>query len=138
MAGIVEMKFTVELYLLIVVIMFTATMWVPYVVARSFSKTSAGKDTLGLAYPAWGLRAKHAHINALENLAVFAPLVLIASLAAVSSPATVLAAKAYLAARIVHYGAYLAGMSLLRTLAFLAGWSATMAFAVSLISGTIA
>lgn len=132
------MTFTAELYLLTLTALATALMWIPY--------TIAGISRLGLA-PAlanplprpvesldWAQRAKRAHANAVENLVVFAPLVLVAALIGASSPATVLASKIYLAARLVHYGVYVAGIPVVRTLAFVAGAGATLVFAASILA----
>jgi uncharacterized MAPEG superfamily protein len=83
--------------------------------------------------PAWAERARRAHGNAIENVAVFAPVVLIAALTGVSTPATVFAAKLYLIARLVHYCVYAAGVPVVRTLAFVVGAAATLVFAVTLL-----
>jgi uncharacterized MAPEG superfamily protein len=83
--------------------------------------------------PAWAERARRAHYNAVENLAVFAPLVVIAALVGISTRATVLAAETYLAARLVHYVIYAAGIPVIRTLAFTASWLATLVFAAALL-----
>ena len=42
-------------------------------------------------------------MNAIENLAVFAPLVLVAAIIEVSTKATVLSAQIYVAARLAHH-----------------------------------
>ncbi len=52
-----------------------------------------GPNDAPTAYWAW--RAKRAHMNAIENLAVFAPLVLVAAVAGIGTPATIVAAKVY-------------------------------------------
>lgn len=44
----------------------------------------------------WADRARRAHLNAIENLAVFAPLVLVAAIADVSINATVVQLKSML------------------------------------------
>lgn len=83
--------------------------------------------------PAWAQRAQRAHANAIENLAVFAPLVLVAAAIGVSTAATVFAAKLYLLARIVHYCVYAAGIPVVRTLAFVTGVAATLVFAATVL-----
>ena len=84
--------------------------------------------------PAWAQRARQAHANAIENLAVFAPLVLVAHAVGAGSPATVFAAQLYLGARLVHYVVYAAGIPGVRTLAFLCGSAATLVFAWVLLA----
>lgn len=131
------MKLTPELYALTLVASATILMWIPYTVARIFTRglmrTFANPDPSHPADPAWAERARRAHANAIQNLAVFAPLVLVAAASGVSTPATVLPAKLYLVARLVHYGVYAAGIPVVRTLAFVAGVGATLVFAVTLL-----
>jgi uncharacterized MAPEG superfamily protein len=132
------MKYTPELYFLTLVISATILMWIPYTVARTLTRGLMGAlANPGPSHtpdPAWAERARRAHANAIENLAVFAPLVLIAALIGLSTPATVFAAKLYLAARLVHYVVYAAGIPVVRTLAFVAGVGAMIVFAATLLS----
>jgi uncharacterized MAPEG superfamily protein len=131
------MKLTPELYSLVLVAFATALMWIPYLVARIVVRgllpVMGNPDPSQAPDLAWADRARRAHVNAIENLAVFAPLVVVAAYAGVSTPATVLAAKTYLVARLVHYVVYAAGIPVVRTLAFAAGFVATLAFAVALL-----
>jgi uncharacterized MAPEG superfamily protein len=130
-------KFTPELYSLTVISAATALMWVPYVTARMTTHgVLRAIGTPGPGYPVdppWADRARRAHLNAIENLAVFAPLVLVAGIVEVSTRTTVLAAQIYVAARLAHYVIYTAGIPVLRTLAFLAGACATIAIAAELL-----
>src|SRR5262245_61561169 len=84
--------------------------------------------------PAWAERARRAHANAVENLAVLGPLVVILALIGVSTPATILASKTYLGARLVHYVVYAAGIPVVRTLAFVVGVGATLVIAAAVLS----
>ncbi len=131
------MTITPELHILTLVATATAVMWIPYTVARVLTRglmpALANPDPSYRPDPAWAERARRAHANAIENLAVFASLVIVAALIGVSTPATVLAAKLYLAARLVHYLVYAAGVPVLRTLAFVAGAAATLVFAAALL-----
>jgi uncharacterized MAPEG superfamily protein len=61
-----------------------------------------------------------------ENLVVFAPLVIAAQLMGVANDTTASAALVYLWARIVHYGVYTFKMPWLRTLSFVVGWACTV------------
>jgi uncharacterized MAPEG superfamily protein len=45
-----------------------------------------------------------------------------------------MAAKIYLIARVVHYVVYTAGIPVIRTLAFLTGFGATLTFAFTILS----
>jgi uncharacterized MAPEG superfamily protein len=131
-------KYSSELYSLTVISTATALMWVPYVLARMTTHgVLRAIGTPGAGYPAdapWADRARRAHLNAIENLVVFAPLVLVCAIIGVSSGATVLSAQIYVAARLAHYVIYAAGIPVVRTIAFLAGACATFAIAVVLLS----
>ena len=131
------MKYTTELYCLTIISAATALMWVPYVLARMTTHgVLRAVGTPGPGYPVdapWADRARRAHINAIENLAVFAPLVLVGAVIGVSTTATVLSAQTYVAARLLHYIIYAAGIPVVRTIAFLIGACATTTLAVVLL-----
>ena len=127
-----------ELYYLALVATATVLMWIPYMAARILTRgplrtLGDPADPNAPSDPAWAVRARRAHANAVENLAVFAPIVLVAAATGVSTPATVLAAKTYLAARLIHYVVYAAGIPVARTLAFAAGFAATLTIAAALL-----
>lgn len=65
-------------------------------------------------------RGVRAHRNLLENLVPFAIVVLVAHAASVSNGMTVVGAWLFLGARIVHAVTYLAGITGIRTLAYIA------------------
>jgi uncharacterized MAPEG superfamily protein len=121
-----------ELCYLALVTAFTAVMWIPYIL-----NTIAVRGLLdAVGYPdqpkplsPWAQRMKKAHANAVENLVVFAALVLIAHLAGANSGCTAAAAGVYFWARLVHFLAYTFRIPWLRTLAFFAGFLAQIAFA---------
>jgi len=131
-------KYTSELYSLTLISTATALMWVPYVMARmtTFGVMRA-IGVRGPDYPTdapWADRARRAHINAIENLAVFAPLVLVSAMIELSTRVTVLSAQIYVVARLAHYIIYVAGIPVLRTVAFLAGACATLTIAMELLA----
>ena len=81
-------------------------------------------------------RAKRAHYNAIENLAVFATLVLVAQAMGKADAAQVaLATQLYFWARLVHFPALTFGMPGVRTLAFLAGFAAQIMVAIEIFGG---
>ena len=63
----------------------------------------------------WGGRAARAHRNMLENLVLFAILVLAAVIAGKTNSATLMGAQIFLGARIVYALVYIAGIPWLRT-----------------------
>jgi uncharacterized MAPEG superfamily protein len=100
---------------------------VPYVLDRFVTRGIA--QTVG--YPAqpkpqspWAERLMKAHRNAVENLVVFAALVLAAQAAGVSNGVTAGAAVLYFWARVVHVLAYAFAVPWVRTLGFLGGFAA--------------
>ena len=68
--------------------------------------------------PAWGVRANRAHLNMVENLPVFAALVLVAHVAGASNEATAFGATLFFWGRVAHAVIYIAGIPYLRTVAF--------------------
>jgi uncharacterized MAPEG superfamily protein len=131
-------KYSSELYSLALISTATALMWVPYVLARMTTHgVLRAISTPGAGYPTdapWADRARRAHLNAIENLVVFAPLVLVCAIIGVSTRATVLSAQIYVAARLAQYVIYATGIPVVRTIAFLVGACATFAIAVVLLS----
>ena len=63
----------------------------------------------------WGGRAARAHRNMLENLVLFAALVLVAVVAGKTNAMTLLGAQIFLYARIAYALVYIAGVPWLRT-----------------------
>ena len=63
----------------------------------------------------------------MQNLVVFAPLILVAHLADVHSPLTEWSARIYFGARVAHAVAYTFAVPWVRTIAFNVGWAAMAA-----------
>jgi uncharacterized MAPEG superfamily protein len=68
--------------------------------------------------PAWVGRARRAHTNLVENLVVFAALVLVAQVAGKTNAMTALGAQLFFWGRVAHLATYMAGLVPWRTLAF--------------------
>ncbi len=77
-----------------------------------------------------------AHTNAVENLAIFAPLVLLLHAQGIGTPFTANACAIYFFARAVHYVVFSLGVPLLRVPAFLVGFACQMAIALALFGWT--
>lgn len=105
----------------------TALLWLPYILAR-IAKYGVIEALTYRAdsqpVPAWADRAKKAHYNAVENLVLFAALVLVAHMTNSTNAATAAAAVTYFVARLVHYPVYVANIPFMRTLSFAVGWLA--------------
>lgn len=128
---------TVELQMLVLATGLTALLWIPYILAHIVRNGPVEALTYradGVPLPSWAQRAKGAHRNAVENLVLFAPLVLTAHILEVHSATTVLAAQVYFWARVVHVAGYYSNIPLGRTLPFAVGWVATLAFLFELLT----
>ena len=123
---------TPELKYLAMISVFTSLMWMPYilnVIGRNKLSDAVGYPDSPLTMAPWAERLKKAHYNAVENLVVFAALVLIANALDISNNATISAAAAFFWARLVHAGAYTLGMPWVRTLAFAVAWGGIICIA---------
>jgi len=127
---------TSELMSLTWVVALSAVMWVPYILNTIMVRGLV--DAVG--YPdhpkplaPWAERMKKAHYNAVENLVVFAALVLMLNAAGVSNGTTVLVCNIYFWARLVHLLVYTFGVPWLRTLSFAVSWICIVALIVQLI-----
>ncbi len=125
-----------ELFYLALVTAFTGLMWVPYILDRLAVRGLL--DAVG--YPenpkpqsAWAQRLMKAHANAVENLVLFAALVLIADAVGLTGGVVATAAIVYFWARVVHALAYTFAIPWLRTLAFTAGFLAQAVVAWQLL-----
>jgi len=65
-----------------------------------------------------------AHVNAVENLIIFAPLVLTARALSITTAVTGFAGALYFWSRLVHVVVYTLGIPVLRTLSFAGGFVA--------------
>ncbi|MFN2301840.1 MAG: MAPEG family protein [Gammaproteobacteria bacterium] len=126
-----------ELLYLVLVTLLTGLMWVFYVLDR-FAVWGL-TDTLG--YPdapkpqsRWAGRLIKAHANGVENLVVFATLVLVAQVAGISNEVTATAAILYFWARVAHVVTYALAVPWARTVAFLAGVVAQLMIAWQLLA----
>jgi uncharacterized MAPEG superfamily protein len=129
---------TGSLYWLTLTALMTALFWLPYVVdriaVRGLIRTMGNPQDDDVPVHAWSQRASSAHTNAIENLAVFGMLVLVANaVGAGNNAAIVMAAAVYFFARLIHFVVYTLGIPVLRTLAFATAWAATIAVALALI-----
>jgi uncharacterized MAPEG superfamily protein len=77
-------------------------------------KLAGNRENVG-EFPGWVGRAMRAHLNMLENLALFAPLVLVAAFAGKTNEMTMLGAQIFLWARVIYALVYLVGIPWLRT-----------------------
>ncbi len=117
-----------EFFWLALTVVMTGLIWVPYILDRFATRGIMGTfETPGpdsKPQSAWATRMKAAHYNAVENLAIFAPLVLMLGALNISTPTTAAACATFFWARLVHLVVYTMGIPVVRTLAFLVGFGA--------------
>ena len=119
----------------------TALFWVPYILERMMALGIVGAlqpvdPEQVLKQALWAQRARRAHYNAIENLAVFATLVLVAqAMGKAGDSQVLLAAQVYFWARLVHFPALTFGITGVRTLAFLAAFAAQIIVALRIFAG---
>lgn len=125
---------TRELFWLACTATMTALFWLTYIlnsmVVRGVLGAMANPSPDAKPLAPWAQRAKAAHYNAIENLAVFATLVMVAYAAGITRPAVGIASMIYFWARLVHFIVYMAGIPVARTLAFVAGFVAQIIVAL--------
>jgi uncharacterized MAPEG superfamily protein len=110
-------------------------MWIPYILDRVMVRGLMG----AMANPSpddapqspWAQRLHRAHVNAVENLVIFAVLVLTLQVMRHSTQSTVIACTVYFWARLAHALIYWAGIPILRTLAFAIGFVAQLALVLA-------
>ena len=125
-----------ELMSLTAVTVLTAVLWMPYIL-----NTIAVRGIVdAVGYPedpkplsAWAAKMKAAHASAIEDLVVFAALVLIANAAGVSNASTVMACEVYFWARLLHVASYTFAIPWVRTISFAVGFGCQMILAIALL-----
>jgi uncharacterized MAPEG superfamily protein len=128
---------TTELTYLTLAAVLTSLLWVPYILNMIGTRGLSA----AVGYPVdpppmapWAQRLKAAHYNAVENLVVFAALVLVAQVTGANDAATAGAATAYFWARVVHALAYTFAIPWVRTLAFAVGAGANLCIAWQILA----
>ena len=128
-----------ELLYLLLTATLTGLLWIPVVIGYAVSRGPLTPALYKVAstspLPAWVNRANRAHGNAIENLAPFVAVVLIAQAMGVSSVVTQSCAAVYFYARLAHAVIHISGFGqfMARTVAFMVGWVAFITFAVVLL-----
>jgi uncharacterized MAPEG superfamily protein len=123
-----ESDMSKEMFWLVLTVAMTGLFWVPYILDRTMVRGLVG----AMANPspsdkpqaAWAQRMMAAHTNAVENLVIFAPLVLAAQSMSIATPATAFACALYFWSRLAHVVVYTLGIPVLRTLSFVGGFVA--------------
>jgi|SRR6185437_5866683 uncharacterized MAPEG superfamily protein len=127
---------TPELFWLTLTVILTGILWIPYIVnraqVRGLSGTMANPTRDAKPHTPWATRLMFAHDNAVENLVVFVPLVLILNEIDYSTKWTVYATAVYFWSRVAHLIVYTLGLPVFRTLAFVVGFLAQAVLALAI------
>ena len=115
--------------LLVIVILIQATAGI---LAQGLPAMAGSRDNLGEPSP-FQSRSKRVAENHKEGLLLFAPLVLAASAAGISTEMTALGAQLFFYSRIAHAVIYLAGWPWIRPLAWFVGLVGTLMILFALI-----
>lgn len=117
-----------ELFWLALTTIVTGLMWLPYILDRvSLNGLTGAMDNPpigGFRQSVWAARMMSAHRNAVENLVLFAALVLTLHALGITSRNIGIAAAVYFWARLAHFIVYTAGLPMVRTLIWTVGWLA--------------
>ncbi len=128
---------TTELFWLVLSILLTAILWLPYIINRlaeqGFFKALWDPDGETETKVAWADRLMRAHANAVENLVIFAPLVIICHVLGLNSELTAIAATLYFFSRLAHAVLFTLRVPVLRILAFFGGFVAQMIMVYTLL-----
>ena len=127
---------TRELFWLALTVILTGVLWIPYILnrcqVRGLTGAMANPSRNDKPHAEWANRLMFAHDNAIENLIIFAPLVLILNAADYSTKWTVMACMVYFWARVAHLIVYTLGLPVFRTLAFTVGFLAQAVLALAI------
>jgi uncharacterized MAPEG superfamily protein len=127
---------TKELFWLTLTVILTGLMWVPYIIdrcmVRGLKGAMANPSARAKPQSPWAQRLYFAHTNAVENLMIFAPLVLILDSIGRSTESTALACAVYFWARLGHTIVYTLGLPVVRTLIWVVGFLAQAALVLAI------
>lgn len=126
-----------ELYWLTLTTLMTGVLWIPYILQmireNGVQKVLQGTDGTPAPKAAWAVRMKKAHVNAVENLVVFAPLAILVAVNGAYTPMTAQFAMVYFFARLVHVVVYTLGIPAIKTVAFIIGSLCQIGLALTLL-----
>lgn len=129
---------TKELTWLALTAILTGLLWIPYILDRIKVRGPAG----AMANPSrndkpqspWAQRLYFAHTNAVDNLVVFAALVLVLDASGRTTTTTAIACAVYFWARLAHAIIYTMGIAVARTVAFAVGFAAQVVLALAIFN----
>lgn len=126
-----------EFYWLTLTVALTGLLWVPYIlkmiIEDGLVTALTSRDGTRTPDAPWAARLKKAHANAVENLVIFAPLVVMVVLSNFGSDLTIKAAMVYFFARLAHAIVFTLGVPFLRTVTFTVGFGCQAVLALVML-----
>ena len=127
---------TPELFWLTLTVILTGLLWLPYtlnrIMVRGLFGAMANPARDDRPHAAWATRLMFAHDNAIENLVIFASLILILNAIDYSTRSTAIASAVYFWARVAHIVVYTLGLPVFRTVAFTIAFVAQVVLALAI------
>ena len=127
---------TRELFWLTLTVILTGILWIPYILnrfqVRGLTGSMANPSRNDKPHAEWATRLMFAHDNAVENLVIFAPLVLILAQIDYSTQGDRVGCAVYFWARVAHLIVYTLGLPVFRTLAFTVGFLAQVVLVLAI------
>lgn len=127
-----------EIYWLTLTVAMSAILWLPYILNRLYEE-GIGKALWNPEPDAgpkaqWAVRMMAAHENAVENLVIFAPLVLIIQVLGINNESTAFACALYFFSRLAHYLVFSFGIPVLRVVIYFVSFYAQVLLAVAIFN----
>lgn len=121
-------QLTTEIFWLTMTVAMTGLFWLPYIINRLYEegmlKAIWNPEPDAGPKAKWAARMMSAHENAVENLVIFIPLVLIVQILGINNDATAFATLLYFSSRLAHYFVFSFGIPILRVVMFFVGFYA--------------
>ena len=122
---------------LVLTVVLTALLWIPQIlhsILRAGIKTALlYPDEAATQHADWAVRSKAAHNNAVENLVIFAPLVLLVLLLDIGNELTALTTWVYFITRVFHYVMHVLAIPMMRTISFVIGFACQLILGISIL-----
>ena len=126
-----------EIYWLVLTLLMTSLFWVPYILNRLSEQgiLVASWDPHGITKTnrPWADRMMKAHKNAVENLVIFAPLVILIQIFSLNTETTAVACMVYFFTRLIHFICFTLAIPVLRVVTFAIGFVVQLILALTLL-----
>jgi len=125
-----------EIYWLTLTVAMSAILWLPYIINRLYEEGIAkalwNPEPDAGPKAQWAVRMMAAHENAVENLVIFVPLVLIIEVLGINNENTAFACVLYFFSRLAHYLVFSFGIPILRVIIYFISFYAQVLLAIAI------